>query len=123
MGSWTYRYNGLCLPLTHYEKHHRSDQGGSSRARGQDRTKPQALGPRVEIQDLLYMDEEKFSQRFGDKPVSRVKRIGFIRNLLICQRNLNIPLTNTQLSDFLNANSSEVLKATVRWVQNNTTKK
>jgi epoxyqueuosine reductase len=75
------------------------------------------LIPVMEIHQLLHMEDAEFHQRFGDQPVSRVKRIGMIRNLLICQSHLKTTLTNEELSDFINAETDELLKTTARWVK------
>ena len=83
------------------------------------RTKEQGFEPReatmaVELVELLALTEDQFRERFGDTPVARAKRRGFLRNVAVALGNWADPAAVPSLISALN-DEEPLLRGHAAW--------
>jgi epoxyqueuosine reductase len=81
--------------------------------------KQENLIPLEEMDRLMNLSQQEFNDLYGSTPVSRVKRVGFIRNILIARHHLHSTGSNEWYKNLQESEAIEsdpVLRTTARWI-------
>lgn len=77
------------------------------------------LIPLEEMDRLMNLNQQEFNDLYGSTPISRVKRVGFIRNILIARHHLRASGSDewyNKLQKSEEIASDPVLRTTAKWI-------